>query len=82
MIACISKSKMEATWKARYLATAEYNCDKDKFREKQRQPEFGGNGLGFFGPGPQGYSLEVDEMIRNQVALVWVVNISNKINMT
>ena len=46
-------------------------ANKDKFREKQRQPEFGGNGPCFLG---KGFTLEVDEMIRNQVAPVWEVN--------
>ena len=31
-----------------YLTSAEQLiANKDKYREKQRQPEFGGNGLGF-----------------------------------
>ena len=48
--------------------------NKDKLWEKQRQPEFGGNGLGFLGQRPQGVSLEIDDMMRNQVAPVQEVN--------
>ena len=49
--------------------------NKDKFREKQRQPEFGGNGLGFLGQRPEGASREIDDVIWNQVAPVQEVNI-------
>ena len=43
--------------------------------KKQRQPKFGGNGVGFLGPRSQGVSLEVDEMISNQVAPIREVNV-------
>ena len=59
-----------ATWPLQNII-----ANKEKFREKQRQSEFGGNGLEFLGSRPQGVSVEVDEMIRNQVALVREVNI-------
>ena len=43
--------------------------------KKQRQSDFGGNGVGFFGLSSQGVSLEVDEMISNQVAPIREVNV-------
>ena len=49
-------------------------ANKEKIREKQRLPEFGGNGLGFLGQRPEGVPLEIDDMIRNQVAPVREVN--------
>ena len=59
-----------ATWPLQNII-----ANKETFREKQRQSEFSGNGLGFLGSRPQGVSVEVDEMIRNQVAPVREVNI-------
>ena len=51
-------------------------ANKDKCREKPRQPEFGGNGLGFLVQDLRVFfSLEVDEMIRNQAAPVREVNV-------
>ena len=49
-------------------------ANKKKIREKQRLPELSENGLGFLGQRPEGVHLQIDNMIRNQVAPVREVN--------
>ncbi|XP_068702779.1 uncharacterized protein [Montipora foliosa] len=43
---------------------------KANLREKQKLPESGDNGLGFLGQKPEGVPVDVDNMVRNQVAPV------------
>ena len=51
-----------ATWPLQNIIAS-----KARRREKQKQPESDGNGLGFLGQKPDGVPVDVDNRVRKQV---------------
>ena len=58
-------TESEATWPLKDIIS-----NKERLKEKQRLSEANGNGLGFLGKKPEGVPVDVDDMVRTQVAPV------------
>ena len=58
-------TESEATWPLKDIIS-----NKERLKEKQRLSEANGNGLGFLGQKPEGVPVDVDDMVRTQVAPV------------